>query len=259
MEKVAERIDHIAGLGIEERMLFSMSPTDTECPVQMAYMHKFAAQLGRLALDRSEAVESRISARKREQLERECERHAGSGSAAVALKLRRRVDADGDEGGNPAPFSSSANSGAVSGQSVAGDPLSSFDLAESADPAIRQDQREREDEADLMASGGLEDRGGCVELGVDVRDRVPRTAEEMSELEALHQVINLYLWLGARHDAGVFLDMEFAADVNQRCVALIEKGLRHLSLDKTLFKQRKGLKKISKIVSKELMKEFVVA
>lgn len=57
----------------------------------------------------------------------------------------------------------------------------------------------------------------------------PSSEKELARLEGMHQLMSLYLWLSYRFDEGAFPKREEASLVADSIIALVEKGLSHIS------------------------------
>ena len=57
----------------------------------------------------------------------------------------------------------------------------------------------------------------------------PSSERELARLESMHQLMSLYLWLSYRFDEGAFPKREEASNFANSIIALVEKGLSHIS------------------------------
>uniref|UniRef100_A0A803N967 Helicase C-terminal domain-containing protein n=1 Tax=Chenopodium quinoa TaxID=63459 RepID=A0A803N967_CHEQI len=74
--------------------------------------------------------------------------------------------------------------------------------------------------------------------------KVPKTPAAMQELESIHKVLELYVWLSYRLDDS-FPDREMAASQKSICSMLIEEFLEQYGWQQPQFKKKSALSKLS--------------
>ncbi|KAK9853646.1 hypothetical protein WJX84_009241 [Apatococcus fuscideae] len=70
----------------------------------------------------------------------------------------------------------------------------------------------------------------AIALGLEAPAEAPTTVGGMAQLETLHQIVSLWLWLSFRFPEALFPDREHAFEVLETIVEQLDEGLRELSI-----------------------------